>query len=366
MNGGPIANFDLSAQRIFVGDTLIAMNRSGLNPTAYKWTFHGASPSTSELENPRVVYSQTGFFDVELIVINSKGSDTIIKQHAIEVLALNVCDSTFNMTNNDKSGMVLEAFSTGWDDDEGYITGNNSWEPLGIFESFETTNERSISGVNISFAKAVYGDENSSVEIALFEELGAEPLISKKVNIKDIAADISNGNWTTLDFGGAIDAGTSFYAGVLLSYKPGDTVAVFAKNNTTDHALSFYGEWDGAGDWYTFEDDYGYSRSLAVEVVTCKLTTDSMQNINGTIGINELSLTGVSLYPNPLKGNIINIEGLDHFDQINIFGLDGQLISNHTINSNQVIIDRSKLNNGVYFIEIKDGQKVNRQKLILN
>jgi PKD repeat protein len=366
MNGGPIANFDLSAQRIFVGDTLIAMNRSSLNPTAYKWTFHGASPSASELENPRVVYSQTGFFDVELIVINSKGSDTIIKQHAIEVLALNVCDSTFNMTNNDNSGMVLEAFSTGWDDDEGYITGNNTWGPLGIFESFETTNERSISGVNISFAKAVYGDENSSVEIALFEELGAEPLISKKVKIKDIAADIINGNWTTVDFGGAIDAGTSFYAGVLLSYKPGDTVAVFAKNNTTDHALSFYGEWDGAGDWYTFEDDYGYSRSLAVEVVACKLTTDSMQNINGTIGINELSLTGVSLYPNPLKGNIINIEGLDHFDQINIFGLDGQLISNHPINSNQVIIDRSKLNNGVYFIEIKDGQKVNRQKLILN
>ena len=47
--------------------------------TSWRWSFPGATPDTSSLPSPTVCYDEEGFYDVQLIVTNQYGSDTIIK-----------------------------------------------------------------------------------------------------------------------------------------------------------------------------------------------------------------------------------------------------------------------------------------------
>ena len=48
-------------------------------PTSWKWTFDGATPSSSNAQNPQnIIYSNSGMYDVTLIVSNSIGSDTLL------------------------------------------------------------------------------------------------------------------------------------------------------------------------------------------------------------------------------------------------------------------------------------------------
>jgi len=57
-------------------------------PTSWHWTFAGASPSTSSLQNPtNICYSNTGTYPVTLIATNSLGTDTLIVPQMIIVNA---------------------------------------------------------------------------------------------------------------------------------------------------------------------------------------------------------------------------------------------------------------------------------------
>lgn len=54
-------------------------------PFTYQWTFEGGSPSTSTDENPVVEYNEMGMYDVELIVENQYGSDTLYSEQFISL-----------------------------------------------------------------------------------------------------------------------------------------------------------------------------------------------------------------------------------------------------------------------------------------
>ncbi len=54
--------------------------------TSYAWTFQGGTPATSNSSNPGVVcYNNVGQFDVQLIVVNALGSDTLTQLQYIDV-----------------------------------------------------------------------------------------------------------------------------------------------------------------------------------------------------------------------------------------------------------------------------------------
>jgi len=54
--------------------------------TSWSWYFPGGVPDTSSLQNPTgILYTQDGLYDVQLIVTNQYGSDTIIKYSFIKI-----------------------------------------------------------------------------------------------------------------------------------------------------------------------------------------------------------------------------------------------------------------------------------------
>ncbi len=81
----PVADFASSDTILCPGDCISFVDLSS-NATAWSWYFPGATPSTSNLQNPSgICYNSPGFYDVTLIVTNAFQSDTITKTAFIQV-----------------------------------------------------------------------------------------------------------------------------------------------------------------------------------------------------------------------------------------------------------------------------------------
>lgn len=81
----PVADYTSTITRLcpqhcisFLGDTALGVNQ-------WHWYFPGATPDTSSLRNPTVCYTEEGLYDVELIVENQYGSDTLIRYSDVQV-----------------------------------------------------------------------------------------------------------------------------------------------------------------------------------------------------------------------------------------------------------------------------------------
>jgi len=81
----PNASFAADVTVVNVGDTVQFIDLSTDNPTSWAWLIPGANPDGSTDQNPVVVYSTPGLFNVTLVTFNPAGSDTEIKYNYILV-----------------------------------------------------------------------------------------------------------------------------------------------------------------------------------------------------------------------------------------------------------------------------------------
>ena len=88
----PVANFTADATAVTQSNTVNFTDTStvasgGQAITSWTWSFAGGTPTSSNSQNPSVVYNETGSFDVSLTVANPSGSDTETKTNYIYVTA---------------------------------------------------------------------------------------------------------------------------------------------------------------------------------------------------------------------------------------------------------------------------------------
>lgn len=84
-----VANFQASNTYIAQGDKVSFTDKSSNNPTSWKWTFEGGTPSTSTQQNPtNILYSKPGTYKVSLTVSDGTHDNTEIKQDFIQVYPL--------------------------------------------------------------------------------------------------------------------------------------------------------------------------------------------------------------------------------------------------------------------------------------
>lgn len=82
----PVADFNNVPVQFCPQQCISFTDNSSNGPiTSYQWYFPGADTVTSTSANPTVCYSQEGLYDVQLIVSNQFGSDTVIKISEIDV-----------------------------------------------------------------------------------------------------------------------------------------------------------------------------------------------------------------------------------------------------------------------------------------
>jgi PKD repeat protein len=87
----PIADFVASATDITINNSITFTDRTLENPTSWSWTFEGGTPATSTAQNPSVLYTTPGTYDVTLVVSNPQGNDTEAKLNYINVSEIPYC-----------------------------------------------------------------------------------------------------------------------------------------------------------------------------------------------------------------------------------------------------------------------------------
>lgn len=90
VSGVPIAHFRSNKMTVIPGQSINFYDESGGIPLSWQWTFVGGTPSTSNLQNPSVVYQNSGLYSVKLKVINSYGMDSVNYINYVKVLGVNL------------------------------------------------------------------------------------------------------------------------------------------------------------------------------------------------------------------------------------------------------------------------------------
>jgi len=102
-SGLPVANF-ISSDTTFCSETgkcISFIDHSTGNPTSWHWTFTGAVPDTSSLQNPNsICYSTPGTYPVTLIVSNGTTTDTLTVSPLI-IFGISVAPPTITIIGGD-------------------------------------------------------------------------------------------------------------------------------------------------------------------------------------------------------------------------------------------------------------------------
>jgi hypothetical protein len=93
---------------------------------------------------------------------------------------------------------------------------------------------------------------------------------------------------------------------------------------------------------------------------------DSCSHTAVYVGVEEIDVTDINLWPNPVK-NVLFLQN-DYLEgtEIGIFDITGSLLfSKSILNSNQVVaLDVSSLDNGIYFVQVKSPNKTISKKIV--
>ncbi|MEM9819655.1 MAG: PKD domain-containing protein [Bacteroidota bacterium] len=122
----PTAGFSATTQNECTPATIQFVNQSASTTTAWNWSFPGGNPANSSDPDPIVVYEQAGFYDVELVVSNELGQDTLVQDQFIHIQNPPEADFTiqFDGLNAQLSNQSMYAEHYSWN----FGDGNSSTE----------------------------------------------------------------------------------------------------------------------------------------------------------------------------------------------------------------------------------------------
>ena len=169
----PVADFAASSFNINVGDTIDFYDQSLNSPQIWTWTFSGGSPWTSNVQNPQnIEYNYPGYFDVELTVENSDGTDTKVITNYIVVNQGGTSPvAQFSASSNNPlvySTVQINDFSynspTSWQwtitpNTYGFLSGTNSTSKDIILEFYQPGTYKVRMEANNSYGNDIYEED---------------------------------------------------------------------------------------------------------------------------------------------------------------------------------------------------------------
>ena len=356
----PKANFSASNIKILKGDCINFSDLTTNSPTSWKWTFQGATPSTSISQNPtNICFNSSGCKDITLIAFNSGGSDTIIKACYIDVVENLYCDTSFSNFGSQSTPTLYGS------DQWGYISGHNNYNDLAKAD-FYTINGTAvtINGAKIHFTKAYAGSSTSSVWLKIWDGKSGSPgsvLKSKKVNISTLNLYPTE---TFITFTNPVLITGNYFIGIEFSPNgtPQDTVALI-QNTDGESSMNTAWEKQGNGSWHAFNEtpvSWGITTSLAIWPIVCTQFPTAVNEIYQNLDF--------SVFPNPAKETItISLEEIETKNfNIKVFDILGKQIMETKSNQETITIDVSNFSKGVYFLNVSTNKENAIKKIILN
>lgn len=179
-------------------------------------------------------------------------------------------------------------------------------------------------------------------------------------------ANMSNNLWHNLIviFNRTIDSVKFYNNGAFLAQVYINNAVNYSPTCNPSMLIGGERNFDNIHYWIGDIDDMRiYNRAITPQEV-------GVLNAEGTTGVNESAVNNnmISIYPNPSNG-IITIKKTDLNEnfKIRITNSLGQELLKNSMTENQVVIDLSGFNSGIYFVQISDeqGQTLSVKKIIL-
>ncbi len=326
-------------------------------PTDVKWEFPNGNPSTIKKKNPEVSFDQPGTYKANLILSNSQGRDSIVKQDFIKVFGPDKVIKNFYYQGFEKDSYAANGFKI--------IPNNlgNGWERTKKVASLGDAalflNNHSFDGGQVArFRLPKMNLSNISNPVLKFD-LSYAKKNSSSVDILRIETSTSCGDFWAIQerFVSALDMPTS----------DPTTSSFFPKNKD---------------DWGTFSLSLPKKQNLMVRFEWDAKTPGNnafIDNIrmNYNLGRKEDKAGNqkakIRVFPNPAKGKRVHIETRSQTIQTDLRVLDvtGRQLSvkeNMTLGKGgSTTLSREALNineKGVYYLQFSTGNRTITKKMV--
>ncbi|MBN4065709.1 T9SS type A sorting domain-containing protein [Candidatus Amoebophilus asiaticus] len=319
-NNPPVANFYTDDTLTCVGNTVSLSNLS-TGGISYDWSFPGGNPSSSTFLSPQVSYDSTDTYDVQLIVTNSNGTDTLEFLNYITV----VDAQTTSILKNNIS-------CSGGSDGSANLSVIGGTTPYAYNWSNGATTE-DLSTINAG-----------TYVVTVIDAIGC--VVLDTANVSEPSALSLFTSSTPASQGSSDGTATVSVTGGTAPYN-------YSWNNgqTTSTAINL-----ASGNYTVIVTDDNDCQDTAVV------------QVSEGIGFSNPDILGAfEIYPNPSSGKItIEIPKQASVDaEIVIYNILGEVMLRKKIPSHQHKLDLSNYSRGIYFISITFSDVSVTRKLIV-
>lgn len=183
-----------------------------------------------------------------------------------------------------------------------------------------------------------------------------------------VAAQTTTSNVFTFTFTLASPAPVSggFYASIVTPTLAGDTMVMYAQTGTLAAVNNAWEKWSN-NSWNGMTPAWGATFKANIAIFPIISGSVSTVGMSKSTGLNK----NVSILPNPTNGDVFVALALIEASNvsINVTNTLGQVIEQREVRNAQfenLTIDLSKFNNGIYFVTVSNGSEKMVKRIVLN
>ncbi|MCF8364461.1 MAG: PKD domain-containing protein [Bacteroidales bacterium] len=379
--GSLIPEFSTTSTTVSLGAPVSFNDLSYGNPLSWEWEFEGATPSGSTVQNPAgIVWNETGTFDVSLTITDGDGnSETVLKEDYISV------NAEFLMGNQTITTCTGIFYDTGgesgqYSNDEDFtMTFLPGEAGASIIVDFEMFNIEDNSSCSYDWLKIYNGSTASSPLIGTYcgtdspgtiEADNADGALTFEFH-SDYSVTLSG--WKALvscttppllpvaDFTADtthISQGESVHFSDLTANNPISWAWVFEggtpSGSSEQNPVIVYNEPGIFDVTLIVQNEFGSDSKTIEEFII----------VDSTIGIIENDDHEISVFPNPLVGDLLlNIAAKGIVEEYQIMDYTGKIVARQLVNAGNLKIDLTHKRAGLYFIKLKTGDNWYMEKI---
>jgi PKD repeat protein len=346
---------DFSTENILVcsGNSVPFIDNSIHNPTSWSWSFPGGTPSTSNSQNPMVVYNSPGEYSVSLTVTTSNNSISVTKPQYITVLS----ETGIAPIQEDFENLITIP------SDKWFINSFNQ------NETWELTNAASSKSVRIDNSNKVLGSVDELISTTTTLDLN----LSASISFDYAFAEKQDDNSDKLQLYVSKDCGQTWALKKSLSSSSLKTAP-----NTSSFFIPDDSQWKTAtvssSSLSSFLDsdfrmkfvfEYGGGNNVYIDNI----------NIDGPVAIDEFNIiSNFSLFPNPANEQVnLSFYNKKHVKRFvikvyDVLGKDLGVVYDAELpkGAQEIKVNTDRYESGVYFISLGSKGKNKMYKFIID
>lgn len=326
------------------------------NPTSYTWSFPGGTPTSSTSANPTVTYNQPGSYAVSLMTTNANGNSTQTKQHYVSVRSQAYTPFVRSMVEDFES---IGLPNGNWHVNSGLDTVN-----------FMVTSNASYSGTQSATLQNFYAMQfsdpqaNGMIDELISNSVDLKYTTDATLSFKYAFAEVMHGNNDRLRIHISDDCGATW---TQVSQRLGPLLKTTNVRYTTPWQPTSMNEWKESTVDLTsyvdhptfimvkFEFENGGGNNFYIDDIM----------ITTTIGEDEFETPMLlNVYPNPAN-DVLHISGTDDGAQIALVDLSGRMVMAVKSTNETTLLNVSALAQGVYILQVIQGDQMISEKVII-